>query len=151
MLMVLAMAAVLVATYGVVVASGQTELHLIAEYSRGALVDVHEDGTMGPGDTMVGRGPVFDETGVTRMGSAYWDCTVQRALDGDGLAVCDGVLKLEDGLIMMRGFDPEGTAEAPLAVTGGTGAYSTAQGDGTWADIETDSGWGTDIVIHLAA
>lgn len=150
-LMVLATAAVLVATFGATVASSQTEMHLIAGYSRVTLVDVHEDGTMGPGDFIAARGPAFDETGETRLGSVYWDCMVQRALDGDGLNVCDTVLKLEDGLIMLRGLDPQGAGEAPFAVTGGTGTYSTARGDGTWTDVQTDTGWVTDIVIHLAA
>lgn len=144
---IVAALAVLVPT----IASGQTEIHVIATYGRVTAVDVHEDGELGPGDPYVARGPALDATGTDRVGSVYWDCMIERAIDGDGRGVCDAVLKLEDGEIMLRGLDPEGAGEAPLAVLGGSDAYSGAQGDGTWTDAETDLGWVTDIVIHLAA
>ena len=100
---------------------------------------------------MAARGPATDAATGERVGRFLWNCTVERALDrhDHGLAVCDAIVELAEGIIAMRGLDPQGESEAPFAVTGGSGAYSAARGDGLWTDIETDDGWVTDVVIHL--
>ncbi len=102
------------------------------------------------GTRFVGRGPVLNESGGDRIGTAYFDCVVQKNVDAQvdhGLFACDAIFELADGDIMVTGLDPGGINEAVgIAMTGGTGAYSTARGDGTRTDTETE----TIVLIQLA-
>jgi hypothetical protein len=146
---VLATAAMVIGAIGVASsARGQTELSFVVPtLQKSTVVYVRED-VPRHGTRFVGRGPLLDESGTDRIGTGYFDCVVQQNVGvffDHGLFVCDAVFKLADGEIMVTGLDPGGISESTIAVTGGTGAYSTARGDGTWTDTETE----TIVLIHL--
>jgi hypothetical protein len=146
---VLAAAAVAIGAIGVTSsARGQTELSFVVPRLQNLTVDYVRDERPGQGTRIVSRAPILEDFGADRIGTGYFDCVVQRNAGeffGEGLFVCDALFKLADGEVMVTGLDPGGVSEAAIAVTGGTGAYSTARGDGTWTDTEE----GTTVVIHL--
>jgi len=129
-------------------ASGQTELSFVVPQLQKSTVVYVRNADPVQGTRFVGRGPMLAESGGDRIGTAYFDCVVQKNVGQSfdrGLFVCDAVFAFSDGEIMVTGLDPGGISEAAIAVTGGTGAYSVASGDGTWTDTETE----TTVVIHL--
>ena len=137
-----------IAAIGRDAASGQTEMPLVELRAdrRIVFVDVEDDGS-GPGDFALIRGPLLDETQEARVGTVYWNCMVQRRVEGKRLWRCSALLRLEDGQLMLEGLDLEGPGESAFAVLGGTGAYGDARGDATLTDTET----ATEIVMHLAS
>lgn len=144
-------AAVLVtAAFGPNVASGQTDIHLVGLFADASvrLVDVHDDG-LAIGDRGVVRQPLLDATGTTPMGIGFFDCVIVRGTKGDPrLWLCDALLKLEGGQLILKGLDPAGSpSEGRFAITGGTGIYANAQGDGTWTDLKNE----TRYLIQLTA
>ena len=100
------------------------------------------------GDRAAARGRLVDANESERVGTAYFECLVQKRIVGfsQGLFNCTYVLDLADGDIILKGLDPRGEGASEFAVLGGTGAYGTATGDATFTDTED-----TDIVIRLAS
>jgi hypothetical protein len=129
-------------------ASGGTSIHVVSgpgATARVAFLDLNRPG-LRLGDSLAGRGPVFDPTTNQQVGSAYSTCWVARTLiRNHGLYNCTYLLKLADGTITLQGLDPHGPGSSPFAVTGGTGAYRDARGDAVFIDSTTV----TDMQISL--
>jgi hypothetical protein len=88
----------------------------------------------GVGDEYVLSDRVY--RGGKHVGQDAGTCTVVTAA---GDAVCDLVMSLPAGHVVVHGLLP-GTAHAiRLAVTGGTGRYATARGDALLQQGETSS------------
>lgn len=105
-------------------------------------------GPMRQGDRIMSRAPLLDETKANQVGTAYLECIVHRRLtDGTGLFVCNYLLDLQDGELVLQGLDPRGPGASQFAVTGGTGAYSNAQGEATFTDSSDPPE--TDMVIDV--
>ena len=100
-----------------------TTLHLIEHADTDAVTDVGETGDT-VGDILTFANKVFDETNQQEMGSDNGYC-VRTAV---GVAwECFWTVSLADGQITVEGpfYD---TKDSALAITGGTGTYSGAQG-----------------------
>jgi hypothetical protein len=105
---------------------------------------VSKDGTMtsidlgakglGSGDEYILSDKLY--TDGRRVGRDAGTCTVVTA---GGDAVCDLVLVLPAGHIVVHGLLPATAHEFPLAVTGGTGRYATARGEVLLRQGETSS------------
>jgi hypothetical protein len=130
-------------------AAGETVIHVVlpGDGVTYKFVDIGHDG-LRLGDRLAARGRLVDENESERVGTAYFECLVQRRIVGlsQGLFNCTYVLKLADGDIILKGLDPRGEGASEFAVLGGTGAYGTATGDATFTDTAN-----TDIVIRLAS
>jgi hypothetical protein len=131
----------------------QTEVHLVYGPNseiRARLLDVGQFGLQ-PADRVQARGPLYDETQMQTMGTAYQDCVVHKRIVSDtkGLWGCNYVLELADGDIVIQGMDPRGVGVYEMSVLGGTGAYAGASGDATFTDVGTDENGYTDMVIRL--
>jgi hypothetical protein len=111
-------------------------------------VDIGHDG-LRLGDRLAGRGRLVDENESEGVGTAYFECLVQKRIVSlsQGLFNCTYILKLRDGNIILKGLDPRGEGTSEFAVLGGTGTYRTATGDATLTDTSAK----TDIVIRLAS
>jgi hypothetical protein len=97
------------------------------------------------GDRLVGRNPILDRRGGTRIGTLYTDVTVVK---GKGFETATylghAVAKLRDGQIAVAiAFKP--ARSNTFAVIGGTGAYRGARGSLT----EVDQGDGGLATVHL--
>lgn len=119
-----------------------------------ASIDLGDPGP-GIGDLFLFAGDVFDHHGGKKLGTARGSCTT---VSGDAAAPgdlsCDLVFVLADGQIRAGGlFDTTalfGGATLPLAVTGGTGRYRDARGDGTGrVPPEVPGATDADFVLNL--
>lgn len=134
-------------------ASGKTDLNLVfgppSEVTERTL-DYREDG-LRPADRIQARGPLYDESRTTLMGTAYIDCVVHKRIvdPAKGLWGCNYVLELADGDIVVQGLDPRGPGAYKMAVLGGTGAYAGASGDADFNDVVEEHDVSTHIAIHL--
>ena len=130
-------------------AAGETVIHVVLPGDGLTVksVDIGHDG-LRLGDRVAARGRLVDENESERVGTAYFECLVQKRIVGlsQGLFNCTYVLKLADGDIILKGLDPRGEGASEFAVLGGTGTYGTAAGDATLTDTAN-----TDIVIRLAS
>jgi hypothetical protein len=95
---------------------------------------------------------LFAEDQVTRVGKAYWDCVGVGGTTGSFKNVmCVGLWKLEGGQITLRYVQGPptnlGYADFTFAVTGGSGIYANATGDGTFTGFEEYG----EFVITLAS
>jgi hypothetical protein len=131
-------------------AAGETVIRVVlpGDGLTAKFVDIGHDG-LRLGDRVAARGRLVNANESERVGTAYFECLVQRRIVGlsQGLYNCTYVLKLADGDIILQGLDPRGEGASEFAVLGGTGAYGTATGDATFTDTEAS----TDIVIRLAS
>lgn len=103
------------------------------------------------GDRLATRGPLLDATRTTKVGSFSADCLVVKAItdgpDGpSGVYRCSYLLRLDEGHLIVEGWDPHGPGSYTFAVLGGTGTYANATGDATLVDRAA----GTEFVIDLA-
>jgi hypothetical protein len=135
-------------------AAGETVIHVVLPSDGLAtkFVDIGHDG-LRLGDRVAARGRLVDENESERVGTAHFECLVQKRIVGlsQGLYNCTYVLKLADGDIILKGLDPRGEGASEFAVLGGTGTYVTATGDATFTDTGTDISAYTDIIIRLAS
>ena len=87
------------------------------------------------------------------MGKAYWDCVgVGGTTSSNKKVMCVALWKLEGGRITLRYVQgPPITnlrfADFTFAVTGGTGIYANATGDGTFTGFDEYG----DFVMHLVS
>jgi hypothetical protein len=103
-------------------------------------VDLDDDGVLELGDRGEFRAKLFDAAATDeRVGWAFGTCLVERriTLPVSGLWRCTYLLKLAEGTITVEGLDPAGVGTYELGVTGGTGAYSLANGEATFTDTNT--------------
>ena len=150
---VVALMAAMVGVFGDNVAKGQTEIHVttvIGDSKSATTVDHGKEG-FGAGDRGVAWEPLFAEDRVTRVGKAYWDCVGMGGTSGRAKKVmCLALWELEGGQITLQyvqGPPTDGVfADFTFAVTGGTGIYANATGDGTFTGFEEYG----DFVITLA-
>jgi hypothetical protein len=130
-------------------AAGETVIHVImpGDGVTYKFVDIGHNG-LRLGDRAAARGRLVDANESERVGTAHFECLVQKRIVGfsQGLFNCTYVLDLADGDIILKGLDPRGEGPSEFAVLGGTGAYATATGDATFTDTED-----TDMVITLAS
>ena len=103
------------------------------------------------GDRLATRGPLLDATRTTKVGSFSADCLVVKAItdgpDGPGgVYRCSYLLRLDEGHLIVEGWDPHGPGSYTFAVLGGTETYANATGDATLVDRAP----GTEFVIDLA-
>jgi hypothetical protein len=84
--------------------------------------------------------PVGDEVG---------SCVV-AAVDPGIVANCSGVIRLPDGTVAFQFANVPGPDPKDLALTGGTGRYRTAGGDGTLVEFGNGKGRLTLRLVHLA-
>jgi hypothetical protein len=118
---------------------GET-LQLVAKGGTITPIDLGAKG-FGPGDEYV----LSDRLYLIgrRVGRDVGTCTVVTA---EGDAVCDVVLVLRAGQLVVHGLLPATGHAFRLAVTGGTGRYATARGDVLLRQGETSSS----LTVRLA-
>jgi len=107
------------------VAAPTTEIHVVEHPDSDTVVHTGGDATDSTGDLLTFHNKVYDETDDHRVGRDMGECVridVRR-----GSWECRWTTFLEGGQISVEGpfYDTEDTV---LAVTGGTGAYASAQG-----------------------
>lgn len=103
------------------------------------------------GDRLVTRGPLLDATQTTKVGSFTADCVVVKAITDDqdgpgGVYRCSYLLRVDEGHLIVEGWDPHGPGLYTFSVLGGTEAFAGATGDATLTDVVA----GTEFVIDLA-
>ncbi len=117
-------------------------LRFDVEFSPFKLIDIGRDDQVSDGDeivfhdTLLGRG--------RQIGDQLGSCVVVD--ETVGLANCTMVIRLPQGKITPA-FDNAPPPTKTLAITGGTGRYRTAHGEGTL--IEAGDGTGT-LTLRLA-
>lgn len=140
-------ASISIGTFGDNAARGQTVIHVtnVAGYGKGIVDDNGREG-YGKGDRSAAWEPLFAEDLVTRVGKAYYDCFgVEGTTASYKHLICDVLWKLEGGQITFRYLETNGE-NFRFAVTGGTGIYANAVGDGTITKFKKHADW----VITLA-
>lgn len=127
-------------------ATASTELRFFTHDTQQFPLDLGDQGDSG-GDRFLFSGDVFDHEGGTKLGRLGGVCDAVSE-GGDGLKenVCSTVLALDDGqLITSAMVDHSGLfggAPQQFSITGGTGIYRDAQGDGTITVLNaTDANW----------
>ncbi|MBI2238553.1 MAG: hypothetical protein HYU54_08530 [Actinobacteria bacterium] len=120
--------------------TGQT-LTVIQSAPDVVSVDLGEAGP-GPGDLLVFRSTLLDETGAAEVGDLHIQCTVNFG----SRVVCLGIFTLTGrGQISVDAL-PEFPLPAVGMVTGGTGAFQRSRGE---AHIEPQADGTTVITFHL--
>jgi allene oxide cyclase-like protein len=115
--------------------SAGSELRFFTHDTEQAWLDLGDKGES-LGDRLVFAGDAFDREGGTKVGRLAGFCeTVSRDAAGRGETFCAASLDLARGQLMSSLFGDTaaffGGTPLPFAITGGTGAYRHAQGDGT--------------------
>ena len=133
---------------GGAIATAQGDIHLVVPFDSVTerSVDLDDDGLLELGDRVETRAKLFDAAATDeQVGWAFGTCLVERRITPgvSGLWRCTYLLKLAEGTITVDGLDPAGPGVYELGVTGGTGAYSVANGEATFTDTNT----GTDMQI----
>jgi len=117
-----------------------TTLRFHVEFSPFNLIDVGRPG-FSDGDEIVFHDTLLQKG--DRVGDELGSCVVVD--EGGALANCTMVIRLARGNITAQ-FANSPPPVKSLAVTGGTGAYRTVDGDGTL--VEAGDGTGT-LTLHL--
>src|SRR3954447_9825754 len=118
---------------------GET-FHLVAKDGKVTSIDLGAKG-FGVGDEYVLSDVLYRDGRRVRRDAAT--CTVVTA---EGDSICDLVLVLPEGPLMVHGLLPASPGTIRLAVLGGTGRYATARGDVVLTQKE--SSW--DLTVRLA-
>ena len=144
----LALALVAAGMIGGETATAQGDVHVVVLFdsNTGRIIDMDDDGRLELGDRIEFRATLFDAvTPDEKVGRAFGTCLVERRIEPgvSGLWRCTYLLKLAEGTVILDGLDPAGPGAYALAVTGGTGAYTAADGQATFTDTNSS----TDIQI----
>jgi len=118
---------------------GET-LHLVAKDGKVTSIDLGAKG-FGPGDEYVLSDVLYRDG--RRAGRDAATCTVVTA---EGDSICDLVLVLPEGHLLVHGLLPGSPGTIRLAVIGGTGRYATARGDAVLTQKESSS----ELTVRLA-
>ena len=129
---------------GGAIATAQGDIHVVVLFGSGSdrFVDLDDDGVRELGDRVEFRAKLFDAAATDeQVGWAFGTCLVERRITPgvSGLWRCTYLLKLAEGTITLDGLDPAGPGVYELGVTGGTGAYSAANGEATFTDTNTST------------
>ena len=113
---------------GAVAASSSTsvtKIHVIEHATTDAVIDVGDPGDS-TGDLLTFHNKLFDATDTNVVGRDQGDCV--RIDPAKGTWECRWTNILEGGQITVEGAFSD-LHDTVIAITGGTGAYATAQGD----------------------
>lgn len=129
---------------GGAIATAQGDIHVVvrSDSVTERFVDLDDDGLLELGDRVEIRAKLFDAAATDeQVGWAFGSCLVERRITPgiSGLWWCTYLLKLAEGTITVDGLDPAGPGVYELGVTGGTGAYSDANGEATFTDTNTST------------
>jgi hypothetical protein len=129
---------------GGAIATAQGDIHVVVQSDSVSerFVDLDGDGLLEMGDRVEIRAKLFDAAATDeQVGWTYGTCLVERRINPgvSGLWRCTYLLKLGEGTITVDGLDPAGPGVYELGVTGGTGAYSDANGEATFTDTNTST------------
>jgi hypothetical protein len=81
------------------------------------------------GDMFAFNSPIFDQARTTRLGVLSVQCIVTRpGREAQSESMCNGALRLRDGIIAISTTIKGSPRTVTAAVTGGTGAYNGARG-----------------------
>jgi hypothetical protein len=127
---------------------GVQVIHVTSVTAQDAFVDAP------PTDFSVGDSYVVSEDlfkGTKQVGDAGGSCITVRVAATASVAACEETFRLADGQIVAQGlvtFDPAvGGTAFTWAITGGTGAYSTARGE---VDVvESNGGVNSDLTFRI--
>jgi hypothetical protein len=130
--------------------SAGTEVRFFTHDTQQAQLDLGDKGDS-LGDRYVFSGDVLDHEGGTKIGRLTGFCdTVSRRAANDGEDICFANVVLARGQLMSSttvdhaGF--LGGTPQRISITGGTGIYRDAQGEGTVTVLNATD---TNTVIHL--
>lgn len=126
------------------IATAQDDVHVMVRFDSGSrrFVDLDDDGVLELGDRVEFRSRLFDAAATDdQVGWTFGTCLVERRITPgvSGLWRCTYLLRLANGTITVDGLDPAGPGVYELGVTGGTGAYSDANGQATFTDTNTST------------
>jgi hypothetical protein len=121
-------------------ARGGETLHLVAKDGKVTPIDLGTKG-FGIGDEYVLSDVVYRDG--RRVGRDAATCTVVTA---EGDSICDLVVVLPAGHLVVHGLLPASPGTIRLAVTGGTGRYAIARGDAVLLQKESSS----ELTVRLA-
>jgi hypothetical protein len=99
------------------------------------------------GDEVVFHDKLFSKG--KQVGDDVGTCVIVE-LTPEILSSCTAVVRLSDGTIAVQFATTEGPTPKPLALTGGTGAYRDAGGEGTLVEFGSSTGTLTLHVLSLA-
>lgn len=131
-------------------ATAGTELRFFTHDTQQAQLDLGDNGDS-VGDRYVFSGDVFDHEGGTKVGRLTGVCdTASRRAANDGEDICVAILDLARGQLMTSATVDhaaflEGTPQL-ISITGGTGIYRDAHGDGTVTVLNATD---TNTVVRL--
>jgi hypothetical protein len=116
-------------------APGVTTLRFFERDTQQTQLDLGAKGP-GAGDQFLFAGDVFDRPGGVKLGHTAGQCVTLSGDATNGDAMCTETFVLGNGEINIQGLANTGALFArgevvPLAITGGTGAYANARGEGT--------------------
>jgi hypothetical protein len=126
-------------------------LNFFVEFSPFAFIQANNvrnpNSPIALGDEIVSHDQLFSHG--QHVGDDAFSCVIVDA--SQGLANCSGVFRLPGGTISFQTTAAPGPVPKQLAITGGTGSYDNAGGDGTLAEFPNNTGTLTLHVLSLVA
>jgi allene oxide cyclase len=122
-----------------------TRLHVIEHATTDTVVDLTANGDS-TGDLLTFRNDLYDETNSRIVGYSHGECVrIEVGVSWE----CRWVIRFGDGSITVEGpfFDDRNSA---LAITGGTGAYRSAEGSMKLA-ARDEAGTEYDFIFRILA
>jgi hypothetical protein len=118
------------------VAGAQDEAATVEVTAKRGLMSAPVNIAVGQG--FVSGGELFDGQGSAKVGNGFSHCgvvSVSVAVPPEVTAHCTSVFRLADGELHLSGMRTyrsiaTGFGDATMAITGGTGAYAAARGEG---------------------
>ena len=121
-------------------------------FSPFTIIESNTDSPEAPmalGDENPNHGQLFSHG--QHVGDAFSSCVVVVAPPATVVGNCTAVFRLPGGTITAQFATGPGPAPKPLAITGGTGIYNSAGGDGTLVEFGNGKGKLTLHVLSLIA
>ncbi len=134
------------ASPGVATPKAKTTIHVIEHAVHEADIDTNGDGADSSGDLLAFHNKVYDASDDHRVGRDQGQCIridVRR-----GTWECMWTTYLDGGQITVEGPFSD-TEDTVLAITGGTGAYASAQGSMQLSPHPVGKGYEYDFVFEL--
>jgi allene oxide cyclase len=121
-----------------------TILHVVEHYNNNVIIDLGPKGDS-MGDLNPFSDPIYDATNRKQVGSESGNCV--RTIVGK-LWECNWTVFLSGGQISIEGPVYDTSANAVLAITGGTGVYTSVRGE-LLTHSRNKAGTLTDYMFHL--